>query len=435
VTRFRRWTVALVAVLALALVSSPVLATHDGESHNFGNPWFERTWERTDRPVSDLMVDRTWMWGPEPYSPRMTEEYADAPGGAREVQYFDKSRMEINNPAGDRSSIWYVTNGLLVVEMINGWIQIGDNEFDFSPQPADIPIAGDPEGDSPTYADIASFELMDLPARSEGTVINEYLSMTQVEWAASYGAYGVTAAHYVPETDHTVASVFWDFMNSTGMVYENGNFAAGAMFPNPFYATGYPITEAYWTTTMLQGEATDILWQCFERRCLTYTPDNEPGWQVEAGNVGQHYYQWRYPFGVATETANIYLVDVGNQRGLEDEFGCNDSLWTLEIPIPVLGTVEARIVATLQPLFALDDAIVDQIGAYNALSGATIVITGVEVDNGHARVDLEGQFALGGVCDDPRVEEQLRATVLQFDEVDDVTFYLNGEDIFPITQQ
>src|SRR5690606_18565814 len=30
------------------------------------------------------------------------------------------------------------------------------------------------------------------------------------------------------------------------------------------------------------------------RRCLTYTPDNPPGWQVEAGNVGQHYYEWRY---------------------------------------------------------------------------------------------------------------------------------------------
>src|SRR5207302_953615 len=28
--------------------------------------------------------------------------------------------------------------------------------------------------------------------------------------------------------------------------------------------------------------------------CLTYTPDNPAGWQVEAGNVGLHYYEWRY---------------------------------------------------------------------------------------------------------------------------------------------
>jgi hypothetical protein len=31
-----------------------------------------------------------------------------------------------------------------------------------------------------------------------------------------------------------------------------------------------------------------VLVQIFERRVLTYTPDNSPGWQVEAGNVGQH---------------------------------------------------------------------------------------------------------------------------------------------------
>jgi hypothetical protein len=28
-----------------------------------------------------------------------------------------------------------------------------------------------------------------------------------------------------------------------------------------------------------------VLIQCFERRCLTYTPANAPGWQVEMGNV------------------------------------------------------------------------------------------------------------------------------------------------------
>jgi hypothetical protein len=42
------------------------------------------------------------------------------------------------------------------------------------------------------------------------------------------------------------------------------------------------------------GQPRDVLVQCFERRCLTYTPDNDPTWQVEAGNVGQHYYIWRY---------------------------------------------------------------------------------------------------------------------------------------------
>ncbi len=36
-----------------------------------------------------------------------------------------------------------------------------------------------------------------------------------------------------------------------------------------------------------------VLMQCFERRCLTYTPGNPEGFVVEAGNVGQHYHSWR----------------------------------------------------------------------------------------------------------------------------------------------
>jgi len=30
------------------------------------------------------------------------------------------------------------------------------------------------------------------------------------------------------------------------------------------------------------------------QRVLTYTPSNPAGWQVEMGNVGRHYYTWRY---------------------------------------------------------------------------------------------------------------------------------------------
>jgi hypothetical protein len=45
---------------------------------------------------------------------------------------------------------------------------------------------------------------------------------------------------------------------------------------------------------LVGGVARDVLIQCFERRCLTHTPSNPPGWQVEAGNVGLHYYRWRY---------------------------------------------------------------------------------------------------------------------------------------------
>ncbi len=259
---------------------------------------FTRTWQRTDEPVRQLAVTRTWMWGNEPFTGALTEAYAEAPGHERTVQYYDKSRMEITNPGGDAQQLWYVTNGLLVRELITGQMQVGDAQFE-PHTPAEVNAAGDPGGTTgPTYASFAG--LLDAAPLDEGAAIVQQLdragNVTSDDQLASYG---VTAAFHVqePGLDHRVASVFWDFMNSEGLIYRNGGYVIDKLFENPFYATGYPITEAYWTWVQVGSVYQNVLIQCFERRCLTYTPNNPAGWQVEAGNVGRHYYEWRY--GVA----------------------------------------------------------------------------------------------------------------------------------------
>ncbi len=70
-----------------------------------GNAAFQSRWERTDDPVKSGQVSRTWIWGPEANTNVIQEAYAESPGGMRQVQYYDKSRMEINDPSGnpDRS--------------------------------------------------------------------------------------------------------------------------------------------------------------------------------------------------------------------------------------------------------------------------------------------------------------------------------------------
>ncbi|MDQ3547808.1 MAG: CHRD domain-containing protein [Chloroflexota bacterium] len=291
----RKRAATIVALLLLTLmVAAPASADH------IDNPDFARTWERTDKPVVDGVVDRTQIWGLSVTEDSIMEPYAESPDGMREVQYFDKSRMEINNPNAFDDGLWFVTNGLLVVEMVEGKIQIGDTEFDESPDPAEINIVGDPADESglgPTYADIGAFGLPDKPATAEGTTITAVISDDgTVSNDQSYATFGVTAEERVTEEgiDHTVASVFWEFMNSEGIVWENGAYVTENLFENPFYATGYPIAEAYWATALVEGTERDILWQCFERRCLTYTPGNPDGYLVEAGNVGQHYFRWRY---------------------------------------------------------------------------------------------------------------------------------------------
>ncbi|HUZ03002.1 MAG TPA: hypothetical protein VMU89_21880, partial [Thermomicrobiaceae bacterium] len=111
----------LVAVILLALS----IAAPGAAAAPIANTAFSNTWARTDRPVSTGAVSRTWMWGPTADSPALQEPYAESPGGQREVQYFDKSRMEITHPNGDPNSIWYVTNGLLAEELITGRMQLG----------------------------------------------------------------------------------------------------------------------------------------------------------------------------------------------------------------------------------------------------------------------------------------------------------------------
>jgi hypothetical protein len=259
------------------------------------NTSVQRTWQRTDQPVASGQASRTWMWGPGPDAPALTETYAQSPGGFRTVQYFDKSRMELTQPTADAQADWYVTNGLLSRELISGKLQLGDAEFD-ERAPAAINVAGD-EDDSagPTYGSFTG--LLDATPAPDGAPLTQRVDRAgHVSNDASLAARGVTAAYHVnvPGLNHQVASPFWDFMISQALVYQNGAYVDAPLFSNPFYATGYPITEAYWARVKVAGTEQDVLMQCFERRCLTYTPANAPGWQVEAGNVGRHYFEWRY---------------------------------------------------------------------------------------------------------------------------------------------
>ncbi len=306
----RKGVPALAALLLGLFVSlAPVWA-----AEQFANPAFHALWERTDGPVTALTVQRTFLWGPVPISGAVQEKYAQGPGGMRLVQYFDKSRMEITQPGSAQTSAFYVTNGLLVIELMTGHIQTGADPSQVEVRdPANINAVGDSDdANAPTYQTLA--KLRDLPARALNAAINE-----QVDRAGSVsagGADGVTTAVLVPETRHAVASVFWTFMNSTGPVSDGaGGTVTGPLFANPFYATGFPVTEAYWTTVRIAGTAQQVLTQAFERRVLTYTPGNPVGFAVEAGNVGAHYYQWRYqskPSTVVDPTAAVGPIQVAN---------------------------------------------------------------------------------------------------------------------------
>ncbi len=282
-----------ILIATFASVVIPQTTVADGSGYD---PNFNLTWVRTDYPVLNQNAVRTWIWGPKAIEKQRTEAYVDSPGGERTVVYFDKSRMEITNPSGDRNSIWFVTNGLLVVELMTGNLQLGDAVFEQHSR-AVVNVAGDADDpNGPTYTTM-SLVLNNAP-RSDGSVITERIDRAgNLTNDPSLASYNVQATVFVPETNHRVAGPFWNFMNSSGEIFDlNANtFVPNAkLFESPFFATGFPITEAYWTNVLVGGQSKLVLVQCFQRRCLTFTPSNSPEWQVEAGNVGLHYREWRY---------------------------------------------------------------------------------------------------------------------------------------------
>src|SRR5579859_1019983 len=272
----------------------------------FAHPAFERVWNRTDSLVAEGRVPRSWFWGPHPNTPGLYETLTDAPDGSgqRLVQYFDKSRMELNNPQANPNDPFYVTNGLLTVELIGGCIQTstqspcGEERY-----PAYIPMSGD-SGDqlSPTYAafgKVANSRFGDHPADdARGQQITATIDRDgNVGTDPSKTAVPLTKyVYYEATTRHNVPEAFWNFLNQVGDVREQGRIVQAPISSPWFYVTGLPISEAYWAKATIRGQVTDVLIQAFERRVLTYTPTNTPAFQVEMGNIGQHYYNWRYAF-------------------------------------------------------------------------------------------------------------------------------------------
>ena len=288
------WTPLCVLAVLLVPLAFPLHLRADPVSAsalvNFADPAFRALWRRTD----DLAQGRrSYLWGPIDRQTYVIarEPYAEAPGGARLVEYFDKTRMERTDPTGNRAMPGFVTNGLLATEMITGRLQLGDTMFQtFSP--ATVTIAGDAsDPDGPTYATFTA--LTGVPPLAANAPVTQTVDRRGA--VSGGGPGGVTADELVAETNHRTASVFHDFIFASGPIIVGDQTMNGPLFGNGYASgVGFPITEAYWANVRVGGTQKQVLVQAFERRVLTYTPDNPDGFKVEAGNVGLQYLHWRY---------------------------------------------------------------------------------------------------------------------------------------------
>jgi hypothetical protein len=310
-TTIRRGLLAGVLAAAVLLAGWPVPA---GASNlRFADSAFTAVWTRTDSLVADGTAARSWYWGPAP-GMIVRAPYADAPGGTRLVQYFDKSRMEINNPNGDRTSKFFVTNGLLSIEMISGKIATGNSTYE-TRTPAAIPLASD--GDDPVGPTYAAFlGVSNTPAGDHPAADRSGQNVTAtIDRAGNVGNDPARAleatkiAHFEATTKHNVPRVFWQFLNATGPVRVGGNVGTAPLSDPWTFTTGLPISEAYWAQVRIAGKPETVLIQAFERRVLTYIPTYAPAWQVQMNNAGQQYYEWRYGGTAARLSSSLARMD------------------------------------------------------------------------------------------------------------------------------
>lgn len=296
-------TVLLLTVFGISLVAHvPARAAPwAGDRNRFASPRFEQLWRTADLAVQQGRTNRSWTWGPQPWFD-YHEINKQSPNGLRRVQYFDKARMEINDPTDTSGPLEGVTSGLLVVELVSGRLKLGAGigmDQNQVRRPSTTPVAGDLpalSGRSSITPGYASF-------RSVATIDNGYRDPNQMgqRVGTTFGTDGMTGfdqaladrpgteiVAYDPVTGHNIPRVFNDFL-------EAGPLPA-------IVVAGHPITDAYWVRAIVAGAEQDVLVQLFERRTLTYTPANPPAFRVEMGNVGQHYFLWRYygnPWAVA----------------------------------------------------------------------------------------------------------------------------------------
>lgn len=125
----------------------------------------------------------------------------------------------------------------------------------------------------------------------------------------------------------------------------------------------------------------------------------------------------------AAENIQLFFVALGDDGKTGIEIGCDDSLIAVETAIT---NSTAPLTSALEQLLELKEKYYGKSGLYNSLHQSNLKVDSVVIENGDATVNLSGTFKIGGACDTPRFEAQLRQTAEQFSDIDEVVIFING---------
>ncbi|HEX8688311.1 MAG TPA: GerMN domain-containing protein [Pyrinomonadaceae bacterium] len=133
--------------------------------------------------------------------------------------------------------------------------------------------------------------------------------------------------------------------------------------------------------------------------------------------------EWNWAAGdAATQEVRLYLVALDDRGRRGRKIGCDDSL------VPVTRRAAAggdRLKAAVEALIA--EPREGGGGLNNYWHSEDLRVASATVRGGTATVRVRGTLPVAGVCDEPRIEEQIKATARQFRGVRSARVFLNGQ--------
>jgi spore germination protein GerM len=124
-----------------------------------------------------------------------------------------------------------------------------------------------------------------------------------------------------------------------------------------------------------------------------------------------------------TDEVDIYLVAVGDKGEKGLKIGCDDSL--VRVTRKIKPTV-APLRAAIEELLAAPHEYSKELGNY--WRGKNLKLKSVSITEGVATIHISGEGPyVAGVCDKPRITEQIENTAMQFSSVNTVKVFVNDK--------
>ncbi len=125
-----------------------------------------------------------------------------------------------------------------------------------------------------------------------------------------------------------------------------------------------------------------------------------------------------------TQEIKVYLIAVADDGYQGNRIGCGDSLVVVRRTI---NKTTAPLKAALEELLAMPrvfqrDPTKGDLGNY--VFGPDLKLSSVSINKGTAIIRFSGQISVAGICDEPRITEQIEATAKQFPTVKRVKVFV-----------